>query len=163
HPVNRGALCARGQAGLEVLYNPDRVKGPLKRVGERGEGKWEEISWDEAIKTLADKLREIDSKSLTQKVEIITDDTAGVTQPVSRRFMNAFRRTSAVSSPDPDLPPTSRLYEDFSSDAASLAEPIFDISNATYLISFGARFLETWKSPVMYSLAYGEFRGSRGK
>ena len=60
HPVNRGALCARGQAGLEVLYNPDRIKGPMKRVGERGEGKWEEISWEEGIKTLADKLKELD-------------------------------------------------------------------------------------------------------
>src|SRR6476659_8289501 len=41
--------------------------------------------------------------------------------------------------------------------------PIFDVANATYLLSFGARFLETWHSPVMYSLAFGEFRRSRGK
>ncbi|MEW6206759.1 MAG: molybdopterin-dependent oxidoreductase, partial [Acidobacteriota bacterium] len=59
HPVNRGALCARGQAGLQLLYNPDRIRGPLKRTGERGAGQFEEITWDEAIKTLADKLREI--------------------------------------------------------------------------------------------------------
>src|SRR5262245_10352374 len=37
-PINRGALCARGQAGLQVLYNPDRVRRPLKRSGERGSG-----------------------------------------------------------------------------------------------------------------------------
>ena len=78
HPVNRGALCARGQAGLEVLYNPDRIRGPLKRVGERGEGKWEEISWDEGIKTLADKLREIDPSSATDKAWFFTADAEAV-------------------------------------------------------------------------------------
>lgn len=150
HPVNRGGLCARGQAGLEVLYNPDRIKGPMKRAGERGEGKWEEISWDEGIKTIADKLREIDSNSTPEKAQIITDEADGIITPVARRFIHAFRRTAL-------------LYEDLPSDAIKLGEPIFDISNATYLISFRARFLETWKSPVMYSLAYGEFRGGGGK
>jgi anaerobic selenocysteine-containing dehydrogenase len=163
HPVNRGALCARGQAGLEVLYNPDRIKGPLKRVGERGEGKWEEISWDEAIKALAEKLREIDSNSATANAQIITADADNITHHIARRFLHAFRLTSLANQPDPDITAPRGLYEDFLSDTIKLGEPIFDISNATYLISFRARFLETWKSPVMYSLAYGEFRGGRGK
>src|SRR3989442_2496454 len=79
HPVNRGALCARGQAGLQVLYNPDRIKGPMKRAGERGEGKWEEISWDEAIKTLADKLREIQARGEANKIAFATKCSDGVT------------------------------------------------------------------------------------
>ena len=52
HPVNRGKLCARGQAGLQVVYHPDRLQGPLKRSGERGSGAFQPISWDEAIKEL---------------------------------------------------------------------------------------------------------------
>jgi anaerobic selenocysteine-containing dehydrogenase len=43
HPVNQGALCPKGQAGLQLLYDPDRLKSPLKRKGERGENKWEKI------------------------------------------------------------------------------------------------------------------------
>src|SRR5215831_20916759 len=79
HPVNRGALCARGQAGLEVLYNPDRIKGPLKRRGERGAGQWEGISWDEAIKTLTDKLREAKQQNRSNYVIFAFADLSGVT------------------------------------------------------------------------------------
>src|SRR2546422_11730523 len=46
HPVNRGALCARGQASLQSLYDPDRVRTPLMRDGSG----WKAISWDEALK-----------------------------------------------------------------------------------------------------------------
>ena len=58
HPVNKGKLCARGQAALQALYNPDRIEGPLKRTGERGSGKFEKISWDEGLALLATKLKE---------------------------------------------------------------------------------------------------------
>src|SRR5215475_2737890 len=78
HPVNRGALCARGQAGLEVLYNPDRIKAPMKRAGERGEGKWQEISWDEAIQLLGDKLVEIKAQGEANNLVLATSDPQGV-------------------------------------------------------------------------------------
>ena len=49
HPINRGKLCTRGQAAAEITYHPDRVGHPLKRAGARGEGKFEEIPWDQAL------------------------------------------------------------------------------------------------------------------
>lgn len=54
-----GKVCARGGAGHSLLYDPERIVNPLKRVGERGEGKWAEISWDEAYKTVAQNLNKI--------------------------------------------------------------------------------------------------------
>ncbi len=51
-PRTNGKLCARGQAGVNVIYNPDRLFFPLKRVGKRGEGKWQKISWDDALDLL---------------------------------------------------------------------------------------------------------------
>ncbi len=48
HPINIGRLCPKGHIGLQILYDPDRIKGPMRRIGKRGEGKWEKISWDEA-------------------------------------------------------------------------------------------------------------------
>lgn len=51
---SRGRLCARGQAGVNQIYNPDRVLHPLVRTGDRGEGKWKRISWDEALDLLVD-------------------------------------------------------------------------------------------------------------
>jgi len=152
HPVNRGALCARGQAGLEVLYNPDRIKGPMKRVGERGEGKWEEIGWDECIKTLAEKLGEIKATNPASSV-FVTADPTSVTANIAKRFWDAYGAMAFSVRP---------LF------AENLAHSrpgntAFDIGNATYLLSFGARFLETWLSPVMYSQDFGEFRRSTGK
>ena len=58
-PESKGELTLRGKYMREVLYAPDRLKYPMKRVGERGEGEWERISWDEALTTIANKLNEI--------------------------------------------------------------------------------------------------------
>ena len=58
-PVNDGRLCMRCLAMVEAVNHPDRVKTPLRRVGERGENKWEPISWDEAYEIIVDKVRTI--------------------------------------------------------------------------------------------------------
>ena len=51
-PRTNGKLCSKGQAGVNIVYNPDRLLYPLKRVGKRGEGKWKRVSWDEALDLL---------------------------------------------------------------------------------------------------------------
>ena len=59
-PANGKRVCARGNSGVQLLYDPDRLKYPLKRTGERGEGKWAKISWKEALDEIAfnmDKIR----------------------------------------------------------------------------------------------------------
>jgi len=58
-PEGKGELTLRGKHIKELLYAPDRLKYPMKRAGEKGEGKWERISWDEALTTIANKLNEI--------------------------------------------------------------------------------------------------------
>ncbi|WP_386625157.1 molybdopterin oxidoreductase family protein [Sulfitobacter geojensis] len=59
HPVNKGVLCAKGSAGIMQHNAPSRLKSPLKRVGPRGSGEFEEISWDEAYQIAADWLEPI--------------------------------------------------------------------------------------------------------
>ncbi len=54
-----GRACAKGQSGVQVLYDPHRIKQPLKRIGPRGSGEWEPISWDQAVKEIGDKLLEL--------------------------------------------------------------------------------------------------------
>ena len=49
HPGSRGRNCAKGPATHNQIYDPERILYPLKRVGKRGEGKWERISWDQAL------------------------------------------------------------------------------------------------------------------
>lgn len=58
-PNNRGMVCAKAQAGINQVYDPDRILYPMKRVGRRGEGKWKRISMDEALNEVAEKLRPI--------------------------------------------------------------------------------------------------------
>ncbi|MFC2038816.1 molybdopterin-dependent oxidoreductase [Chloroflexota bacterium] len=59
HPWNQGRLCSRCLAMTQYVNHPDRLKSPLKRVGERGEGKWQEISWDEAFDLIEEKMGKI--------------------------------------------------------------------------------------------------------
>ena len=49
HPVNKGVLCGKGSAGIMQHYSPARLTAPLKRIGERGSGDFQEISWEEAL------------------------------------------------------------------------------------------------------------------
>jgi anaerobic selenocysteine-containing dehydrogenase len=62
HPYFQGRLCPRALALPQYIYHPDRLKYPLKRSGERGEGKWQRISWDEAFDTCETRMREIKEK-----------------------------------------------------------------------------------------------------
>src|SRR5487761_2267032 len=56
HPVNRGILCAKGSAGIMTVTSPSRLSKPLKRIGARGESKFVEIEWDEAMQIATDRL-----------------------------------------------------------------------------------------------------------
>jgi anaerobic selenocysteine-containing dehydrogenase len=55
----RGKICSKGQAGVNQLYDPDRVLYPMKRVGKRGEGKWKRITWDQALDELTARLKKV--------------------------------------------------------------------------------------------------------
>ncbi len=63
HPINKGVLCAKGSAGIMQHYSPARLQAPMKRVGERGEGKFETISWDEAFDIAVKSLAPIREKA----------------------------------------------------------------------------------------------------
>ena len=69
-PLNRGKLCVKGMASIDQLYNPNRLKHPLKRVGQRGEGKWKQISWDEALDAIVNKIQEIKEEFGVESIAI---------------------------------------------------------------------------------------------
>lgn len=68
HPDSKGGMCTKGRSNREWLYRKDRILYPLKRVGERGEGKFERISWDEAYGTIAEKLNSVKAEYGADKV-----------------------------------------------------------------------------------------------
>jgi len=57
HPGSRGRNCAKGPATLNQVTDPERIRYPLKRIGKRGEGKWERVSWDEVLDDIAGRVR----------------------------------------------------------------------------------------------------------
>ena len=61
-PLNHGRLCPIGATTLDLVYHPDRLKYPMRRTGARGEGKWERITWDEALGEIAERLEKIKSE-----------------------------------------------------------------------------------------------------
>jgi len=68
HPWNQGRLCARALAMTQYMEHPQRLRRPLKRVGERGENKWEEISWDEAYDLIETRMKAIREESGPESV-----------------------------------------------------------------------------------------------
>lgn len=157
HPVNRGKLCARGQAGLQTLYHPERLSRPLVLSGPRGSGKYREISWEEALSTLLDGLKRVRAED-PESLLLLTDPMRGHGNLVAARFLRGFGSPHRVA------------WDPYGQDALLAAcqavfgvrdLPEYDIANARYLLSFSGDFLETWVSPVHYGRAYGDMRHGR--
>lgn len=89
-PVNKGVMCPVGMSAIEQSNNPNRLKYPLKRVGKKGEGKWERVSWDEALDTIAKKLGDIKEKHGAKSVLFMRGGTKGYNDSILLRFANAF-------------------------------------------------------------------------
>jgi len=75
--------CSKALCSPKIVYHPDRLKYPMKRVGERGEGKWQRISWDEALDAIADKLKDISEKYGPEAIAYLT---AGLCLPNGGTF-----------------------------------------------------------------------------
>lgn len=88
HPHSKGKLCARGQSGLMTTYDPDRVLHPLIRVGKRGEGKFRQASWDEALDIVADNMLKI--KDAYGPEAMIFSSTHNLSQVQFENLLNGF-------------------------------------------------------------------------
>lgn len=89
-PVNRGVLCAKGLASVEYLYHPDRLRHPLRRVGERGKGEWQQISWDEALDIVAGELMKARDRYGAESVAFVQGAAKGLQDSYGERLVNAF-------------------------------------------------------------------------
>lgn len=163
HPLNRGKLCARGQAGLQELYHPDRLRNAVRQSGGRGSRQFEPLYWDEALGQLLERVRSTDPARIAFLGGIMPDSL----------YLLVNRWLQALGAPPPvifDL----QTSLDGRSTAAQVAEtlfgssqlPVYDVGNSDAVFSFGANLLETWQSPVAYGHAFGQFRqgqtGGRG-
>jgi len=96
HPASKGGLCKIGMASLEYLYHPDRLKHPLKRIGERGEGNWQQISWDEAFGLAAEALNKVKQEYSPEVVLMAHGSNKGLIDTHLVRLANAFGTPNVV-------------------------------------------------------------------
>lgn len=94
----QGRLCKIGLASLEYLYHPDRLKHPLKRIGDRGEGKWQQISWDEALSLMAETLNEVKQEYGPETVVMVHGSAKGPIDTHLVRLANVFGTPNVVCS-----------------------------------------------------------------
>jgi molybdopterin-containing oxidoreductase family iron-sulfur binding subunit len=147
HPVNRGALCARGQASIGRTYHPDRYAGPLKR---NEAGRLESLAWDEGIRLLAEGVREAEGSAW-----LLGADVGPTANRWIDRWITAVGAAGRV------------VYEPFAPEALRQAagivfgvdqEPVFDLARADLIVDFGSDFLEAGPSPAEHARQLAEAR-----
>ena len=154
YPTNQGKQSARAEAGLQSLYHPDRIAGPMLRLGPRGSGTFQEISWEEALLRYQAKLAELLDENDAGAMLMVTEPLRGHTGMVVDRFVDTFGGRRMAFEPVDQVVLREAIKRVFGQDTL----PDFDIENSDYILSFGADFLSTWVAPVRYSRGYGEFR-----
>ncbi|MBW1797609.1 MAG: molybdopterin-dependent oxidoreductase, partial [Deltaproteobacteria bacterium] len=98
--LNKGYICPKGIASPDRLTHPDRLKHPLKRAGKRGEGKWERISWTEALNEISENLNTIKEKHGARAVAFGLGMPKGQEHFVLIRLANLFGSPNVVTSQD---------------------------------------------------------------
>ena len=164
HPLNRGKLCARGQAGLQVLYNPDRLRNAVRQVGGRGSRSFEPVGWEEALDELTSILNTLKDPGRVAFLGGLLPDHLYALVHMFLKALGApppllFDLHSVLDGHNASINMANRWFN-------SSRLPTYDISRAEVIFSFGANFLETWMSPVAQSYDYGAMRhdqlGGRG-
>jgi menaquinone reductase, molybdopterin-binding-like subunit len=160
HPVNLGALCPKGQAALELLYNPDRLSGPLQRVGERGSGQWQPVTWEAAIQMVADRLNALRLKGHPEQAVWMYGEPRGEMASFIERFMRSVGSPNTISRESLNTAAT-RLGMYLTQGVYDL--PAYDLENSSFVISFGASLLEAGPYPQRMITGFSYLRQGRAQ
>ena len=155
HPVNRGRLCARGQAALQGLYDPDRLTQPLKRTGDS----FQPVTWETALQEIGAALTQAQTAG-RDRVALVTGAESGPLDAFYDQWLAAWgggstRRLRYEAFAHEPLREASRLTFGLA------AVPQHDFATARYILSFGADFLETWLAPTANAIGFATSHGWR--
>jgi thiosulfate reductase/polysulfide reductase chain A len=132
HPNNRGKICSRGHAGLNVLYDPDRLLYPLKRSGARGEGRWSRISWNQALEEIAKRLTVLHRHKDTE-LFWVEMGTPGSKELVALDFLKALGSPTVF--PDSEFPNQNRAMGQALTWGAESS--VSDVARSRFILNFG--------------------------
>ncbi len=151
---SRGMLCARGNAGIRQLYDPDRLKYPLLRKGNRGEGRWQRLSWDQALDLAAEKFRQIAKKYTRCGVLFMAG--SDLQSKFVHRFAEVFGSYNVISHESNCLLSRNRAFLDTFGEV-----PVPDLLNCKYVIMAGANRFEALVTPDSIDLMTAMKRGAK--
>ena len=150
HPLNRGALCAKGQAGLQGLYNPDRFRTPMVRQG----GKLVPTTWDKAMQLFTQKLGEVRSAGRAGAVAFLNQHESGSFPAFLDAWLAAYGMPAHLSiDTEADVAAIAANRQSY-----GVAWPRLDFSAARLVVSFGADFLDNWGAVVPQQLDWADAR-----
>jgi anaerobic selenocysteine-containing dehydrogenase len=160
HPVNRGRTCARSQAALQGLYNPDRLQEPVRQDG-RGSGRFTKLTWDQAITVTKDAITDHPASEIAFLLGPSQDHLFDLISQIATALgASAPQRHGAFGT----LEARNTLAEAAGRLLGMRSLPIFDLGSSDVTFSFGADFLGTWLSPVAYARGYAGLRhGTPGR
>jgi anaerobic selenocysteine-containing dehydrogenase len=155
HPINDGGLCTLGLAGAQLLYGPQRVKAPMKKVG----GRLVEISWEEALGEIAARLKELRESGQPHRVACIAGTDRGTVPELLNRFLTVYGSPQffRVPSIQDTYELTLYLMQGVRASAG------FDFENTDYVLSFGSGLLDGWGTPVNIFQAHSRWCERGGK
>jgi anaerobic selenocysteine-containing dehydrogenase len=136
HPNNLGKLCARGLAGVNMAYDPDRITNPLMRKGERGKGQWERISWDKAYIEITSRLKTIYQSG--QRGDFVFQ-SEHEPDGIVRRFLEGFGKALILN--EDSLNFGNRDWGQWLTWGEERGVP--DVANSRYILNFGSNPYET--------------------
>jgi len=140
HPVNDGGICTLGAAGPQLLYGQTRVKNPMKKVN----GSWRNISWEDALAEVVEKLTQLRSDGLSHTLAIVSDTDRGTVAELFSRFLAAYGSPNFIRTPSIQDSYELSLY--LTQGVRAMAG--FDLANSDFVLSFGSGVIEGWQSPV---------------
>jgi anaerobic selenocysteine-containing dehydrogenase len=159
HPINEGGICMLGLSGLQLLYGPSRIQGPLKRVGSRGQGRFKSITWRQAVKEVADKLADIRSQGIPHLVGCVAPTSEGTVPRLLNRLMRVYGSPNFFRMPGIEDAYEATLHLTQGADGfAGL-----DVENADFILSFGSSILDGYGSPVRMFKANSDLKEKNGR
>jgi anaerobic selenocysteine-containing dehydrogenase len=155
-PVNGGFTCPMGEAGLELLYHPDRIRQPMRRKGKKGESSWEPISWEEALGGISQGLQELLKKKQADRFGFFFGDRNTLLTRFAGDFVTRIGSTNFFPWRAPGINELG-LWQAF----GEFPPLAFDLEKTDYLLTFGTNLLEGPPSPVYFNRLYGKLKESR--
>ena len=141
-PKSKNMLCARGNAGLQALYDPDRLKYPMIRDGEKGSGKFKQVTWDEANKYIKEKMLKILDEEEDNRSSFLFCAGEGMAEHTFKQFYEAFGSANWLNHASICLQTVASGYG-----VTIGAYPQADLDNAEYIIMAGANRAEAIVTP----------------